>query len=66
MIKLNSQKFCEMSQCSLRDIKKLLQRQLQQSKEPGIYQGITFCHNLLFYTLSSICKEEIQNDWKSY
>ena len=45
---LNSQNFCEISQCSLRDIKKLLQRQLQQSKEPGIYQGITFCYNYYF------------------
>ncbi len=43
MIKLNSRNFCEISQCSLRDINKLLQRQLQQSKLPGIYQGITFC-----------------------
>ena len=61
MIKLNSQNFCEISQWSLRDINKLLQRQLQQSKIPGTYQGISFCHNLLFYTLSSVSKEEIKN-----
>ena len=59
MIKLNEQNFCEISQWSLRDINKLLQRQLKQSKVPGIYQGIS--HNLLFYTLSSVSKEEIQN-----
>ena len=48
MIELNSQNFCEIAQWSLRDINKLLQRQLQQSKIPGIYKGITFCHNYYF------------------
>ena len=61
MIKLNSQNFCEISQWSLRDINKLFQRQIQQSKDVGIYKGITFCHNLYFYTLSSVSKEEIPN-----
>ena len=61
MIKLNQQNFSEISQWSLRDINKLFQRQLQQSKVGGIYQGISFCHNLLFYTLSSVSKDEIPN-----
>ena len=61
MIKLNSENFSEISQWSLRDINKLFQRQIKQSKVSGIYQGITFCHNLLFYTLSSVSKEEIPN-----
>jgi len=61
MIKLNSQNFCEISPWTLRDLNKLLQRQIQQSKEPGIYQGITFCHYLFFYILSSVSKEEIKN-----
>jgi len=61
MIKLNSNNFSEISQWSLRDINKLFQRQIQQFKLPGVYNGITFCHNLLFYTMSSVSKEDIPN-----
>ena len=61
MIKLNKENFSEISQWSIRDIKKIFQRQLDQSKQPEKYQGISFCHNLLFYTLSSVSKEEIPN-----
>ena len=61
MIKLNSKNFSEISPWSLRDINKLFQRQIQQSKIPGIYHGITFYHNILFYTMSSVSKEEIKN-----
>ena len=61
MIKLNKENFSEISQWSIRDIKKIFQRQLDQSEQPKKYQGISFCHNLLFYTLSSVSKEEIPN-----
>jgi MoxR-like ATPase len=61
MIKLNSNNFSEISQWSLRDINKLFQRQIQQYKLPGVYNGISFCHNLLFYTMSSVSKEDIKN-----
>ena len=57
MIKLNSNNFSEISQWSLRDINKLFQRQIQQYKIPGIYKGISFYHNLLFYTMSSVRKK---------
>ena len=62
MIKLNEQNYSEISQWSLRDINKLFQRHIQQFKTGGgVYQNISFCHNLLFYTLSSVSKEEIPN-----
>ena len=61
MIELNSQNFNEISKWSLGDINKLFQRQIKQSKYPGIFQGISFYHNVLFYTMSSVCKEDIPN-----
>ena len=61
MIKLNSNNFSEISQWSLRDINKLFQRQIQQYKIPNVYNSISFCHNLLFYTMSSVSKEDIPN-----
>ena len=61
MIKLNKENFSEISQWSLRDINKLFQRQIQQFNVVGLRQGLTFIHNLLFYTFSSVSKEEISN-----
>ena len=61
MIKLNSNNFSEIPKWSLRDIKKLFQRQIKQSEIPEIFKGITFCHNILFYTMDSISKKDIPN-----
>ena len=61
MIKLNSNNISEIFQWSLRDINKLFQRKIQQYKIPGVYNGTKFCHNLSFYTMNSISKEDIPN-----
>ena len=61
MIKLNKENISGISQWSFRDINKLFQRQIHQSKLGCFYRGISFYHNLLFYTLSSVRKEEISN-----
>ena len=61
MIKLNSNNFGEISQWSLRDIKKIFQRQIQQSEIPGLFKRITLCHNILFYTMGSVSKKDIPN-----
>ena len=61
MIKLNSNNFSEISQWSFLDIKKLFQRHIRQNKLPGIYNGISFYHNILFYIMSSIDKKYIPN-----
>ena len=59
MVKLNSLNLGEIPQWTLRDVKKLFQRQIYQNKIPDYFRGITFCHNLLFYTMSSLKKEDI-------
>ena len=61
MIKLNSNNFSEIPKWSLRDIKKLFQRQIHQSKYLALFKGITLCHNILFYTMDSISKKDIPN-----
>ena len=61
MINLNKKNFTEISQWSLRDITKIFQRTLNHSELHNIYKNIKIIHEILFYTLSSINKEEINN-----
>ena len=61
MINLNKKNFEEISQWSLRDITKILQRELIHSELHDIFKNIKLIHEILFYTLSSINKEEINN-----
>ena len=61
MIELNKLNNSEIPQWSLKDINKLFHRQIKQEKMPGVYKGISFCHNILFYILSSVNKIEIPN-----
>ena len=63
MDKLNNLKLSYIPNWSIRDITKVLKRvQFQSSdKNIGIYDNISFIDNIIFYTLSSIYKKDIND-----
>ncbi|KAK8854131.1 hypothetical protein M9Y10_016685 [Tritrichomonas musculus] len=60
MIRLNQEKQKIIHQWSLRDVTKIFKRIHHQDEQCEYYQNITFYHNVLFYTLASVGKNELK------
>jgi midasin (ATPase involved in ribosome maturation) len=61
MIELNNSNQHCIPQWSLRDITKIFKRTFQQDQYSNRYLNITLYHNILFYSLSSVNKEDCKS-----